>query len=131
MAWPGAELTYCPSGIWGGWLPPAPGVGPRASGQASAGGGSTSCGRARCLYLVLDAVVQVGLVSCRPGLGAQEGPEHWNSAEEELAAAQVAARIIAGEDGLRSLIQGLIWGTRRQDGQRWPRPLPHLFLTAS
>lgn len=77
------------------------------------GGGSTTGGRARRLYLVLDSVVQVGPASCGPELGAQEGPEYWDSAEEELTAAQATARIIAGEDGLRGLIQGLVWGTRR------------------
>lgn len=58
--------------------------------------------------MVLDSVVQVGPASCGPELGAQKGPEYRDSAEEELTAAQATARIIAGEDGLRGLIQGLV-----------------------
>lgn len=65
--------------------------------------------------MVSEAAGQVGPASCRPGLGAQEGPEHGDSAEEQLAAAQAAARVIAGEDGLRGFVQGLVWGTWRQD----------------
>lgn len=33
------------------------------------------------------------------GLGAQEGPQHRDSAEEELAAAQATAGVIAGPEG--------------------------------
>lgn len=43
-------------------------------------------------------------------LGAQETPQHGHGAEEELAAAQGTARVIAGEDGFRSLVDGLVWG---------------------
>lgn len=107
----------------GCWLPVL-GAGSGAGRQAPVVGGSTSRGRARRLYLVLDLVVQVGPETCRPGLGAQKGPEYRDSAEEDLAAAQATARIIAGEDGLRGLIQGLVWGTQRQNSQRQPRPYP-------
>jgi hypothetical protein len=41
-------------------------------------------------------------------LGAQEGPEHWDSTQEEAAAAEATAGVITGEDGLRGLIQGLV-----------------------
>lgn len=124
MGWPGAVLTPSPSGIRGCWLSPVIGAGSGAGRHPPVGGGSTRRGRARRLYLVLDSVVQVGPASCGPELGAQEGPEYWDSAEEELTAAQATARIIAGEDGLRGLIQGLVWGIRRQNSQQQPRPLP-------
>lgn len=64
----------------------------------------------------------MGPASRGPELGAQEGPEYWDSAEEELTAAQATARIVAGEDGLRGLIQGLIWGIRRQTVSSSPDP---------
>lgn len=67
--------------------------------------------------MVPEAAVQARPVSCRLGLGAQEGPKHGDCAEEELAAAQAAARVIAGEDGLGGLVKGLIWGIWRQGGQ--------------
>lgn len=77
----------------------------------------------------MDSVVQLGPASCGPELGAQEGPEDRDGAEEERTAAQAAARIIAGEDGLGGLIQGLVWGTRRQNRQQQPRALsPRLPL---
>lgn len=47
-----------------------------------------------------------------PTLGAQEGPQHRDSGEEKVAAAQAAAGAVAGEDGLRGFIQGLICGTQ-------------------
>lgn len=59
--------------------------------------------------------VKVELTSCGR-LGAQEGPQHGDSAEEELAAAQATAGVIAGEDGLRGLIQGLICGGGKETG---------------
>ena len=63
------------------------------------------------------------------GLGAQEGPQHGDSAEEELAAAQATAGVIAGEDGLGGLIQGLVCrGTKRQGGQWQAHPPPPCFL---
>lgn len=106
MVWPGAVLTPAPQASGAAGCPPSLGL--VLEQKPPVGGGSTSRGRAKCLYLVLDSVVQVGLASCGPELGAQKGPEYWDSAEEELTAAQAAARIIAGEDGLRGLIQGLV-----------------------
>lgn len=50
-------------------------------------------------------------------LGAQEGPQHRDRGEEEVAAAQAAAGAVAGEDGL-GLVHGLICGdTGRQPGR--------------
>lgn len=43
-------------------------------------------------------------------LGAQEGPQHRDRGEEEVAAAQATAGAVTGEDGLWGLIQGLICG---------------------
>lgn len=50
-----------------------------------------------------------------PGLGAQEGPQHGDGAEDERAAAQATARVIAGEDRLGGLVQGLVWGDRETE----------------
>lgn len=50
-------------------------------------------------------------------LGAQEGPQHGDRGEEEVAAAQATAGAVTGEDGL-GLVQGLICGdTGRQPGR--------------
>ena len=71
--------------------------------------------------------VKVELTSCGR-LGAQEGPQHGDSAEEELAAAQATAGVIAGEDGLRGLIQGLICGEAKRQGSQWQaHPHPPCF----
>lgn len=42
-------------------------------------------------------------------LGAQEGPQHRDCGEEEVAAAQATAGAVTGEDRL-GLVQGLICG---------------------
>lgn len=55
--------------------------------------------------------VQVGLVFSGLTLGAQKGPQHRDGGEEEVAATQAAAGAVTGEDGLWSLIQGLIGWT--------------------
>lgn len=92
LRWPGQGYADDgPSGVLS--LPvPSPGAGP------GGGGWTVPCGREQHQswvggrhYLVSEAAVQVGPASCRRGLGAQEGPEHRDRAEEELAAAQAAA----------------------------------------
>lgn len=45
-------------------------------------------------------------------LGAQQGPQHRDGSEEEVAATQAAARAVTGEDGLWCFIQGLICGEK-------------------
>ena len=57
--------------------------------------------------------VQVGLVFSGLTLGAQKGPQHRDGGEEEVAATQAAAGAVTGEDGLWSLIQGLICEHKR------------------
>lgn len=62
------------------------------------------------------------------GLGAQEGPQHRDSAEEELAAAQATAGVIAGEDGLGASYRVLpVGGTKSQGGQWQAHSPPPCF----
>lgn len=85
---------------------------------------STSGGRSGVSIWSQRRAIEVEPGSCG-GLGAQEGPQHRDSAEEELAAAQATAGVIAGEDGLGGLIQSLVCrGTKSQGGQ-WQAHPPH------
>lgn len=127
--------TPGPSGTAGGGEclgRPQPPASPGAGGRPPAQWSSTSRGRSGISIWSRRRAIQAGPASRSQRLRAQEGPQHGDSAEEELAAAQATARVIAGEDGLRGLIQGLVWGDTETGwsvaGSLTPHPASRHFL---